>query len=321
VLGYICNDLGGREGMAPDRAAILRRAREHLDRWRDDALVHPSLAVSIPEAASDDMLRDVATMAAEAGAIFQTHANEHLAAVERSLVARGQRPLEHLFHAGALGPHVLIAHSTLVTPAELLLLKESDTAVAYCPVASQWKGNAVAPALMMRELGIRISLGTDGTRSDGFRLVDAAEACQRVAFGMGVGDFSGGAGWTWLGSATSGGADAAGIGGRTGTIKPGLAADFLIVDIDVPELTPSWDLAWELVRLGNRDQIVAVFVGGKLRLWQGWPPDWDGRALLREVRQRAPEAVAKAPIHRVHPPSRDHRAATMRKRGDGEPRR
>jgi cytosine/adenosine deaminase-related metal-dependent hydrolase len=68
-----------------------------------------------------------------------------------------------------------------------------------------------------------------------------------------VGDFSGGAGWTWLDHATTDGAEAAGIGRHTGKIKSGLAADFLIVDIDVPELTPSWDLTWELVRLGNRD--------------------------------------------------------------------
>jgi len=313
VLGCICNDLGTAPS-GTDRSAILQRARDHLERWRDDALVHPSLAISIPEAASDEMLRDVSAMAARAGAIFQTHVNEHLVAVERSLVQRGLRPLEHLSHAGALGSHVLIAHSTLITPSELIILRDTDTAVAYCPVASQWKGNAVAPALTMSELGIRFGIGTDGTRSDGFRLMDAAEACQRLAFGIAVGDFSAGAGWLWLDQATAGGAAAAGLGHRTGTIEPGKAADFLILDIDIPELTPSWDLGWELVRLGNRDQIIAAFVGGKLRLWRGWPLDWDARALLSDVRERAAAAVAKAPIHRIHPTSGEHRARTMAKR-------
>jgi 5-methylthioadenosine/S-adenosylhomocysteine deaminase len=32
---------------------------------------------------------------------------------------------------------VLIAHRTLVTPTELAMLKETDTAIAYSPVASQ----------------------------------------------------------------------------------------------------------------------------------------------------------------------------------------
>jgi cytosine/adenosine deaminase-related metal-dependent hydrolase len=305
VLGLICND------SAPDadRQAIRQRAENFLGEWSSDALVRPSLAISIPEAASDRMLQDISRMAADAGVIFQTHVNEHLVAVERSLVDRGKRPLEHLFHLGALGPQVLVAHSTLVTPGELMMLRDTGTAVAYNPVASQWKGNAVAPAAMMKSLGIRFGIGTDGTRSDGFRLMDAAEATQRIAFGLGTGDSCCGAGWTWLDHATSAGADAAGIGGITGRIEAGKEADFLLVDIDTPEFSPSWDLVWELGRLGNRDQIVGVFVAGKLRLWRGWPIDWDGRALMREVARRAGDAVGAAPIKRVHPGSTAHRAA------------
>jgi 5-methylthioadenosine/S-adenosylhomocysteine deaminase len=223
-------------------------------------------------------------------------------------VERRLRPLEHLHHAGALGPHTLIAHSTLVTPPELDLLRRTDTAVAYNPVASQWKGNAVAPAEMMDVLGIRFGLGTDGTRSDGFRLLDAAEASQRIAFGLAVGDSSCGGGWTWLDHATRGGADAVGLENTTGAIAVGKAADFLVVDIDTPEFTPSWDLPWELVRFGNRDQIEAVLVAGRLRLWHGWPTDWDGRALMRKVAELARGAVARAPIKRIHPTSTEHRA-------------
>lgn len=305
VLGLICNDAAP----GADRAEIRKRAERHLSAWAGHALTHPSLAISIPEAASDEMLRDTSRMAAEAGAVFQTHVNEHLAAVERSLVSRRRRPLDLLHHLGVLGPQVLIAHSTLVTPDELMMLRDTGTAVSYNPVASQWKGNAVAPATLMQSLGIRFGIGTDGTRSDGFRLVDAAEAVQRIAFGLGTGDFSCGAGWTWLEHATARGADAAGLGAVTGEIALGKAADFLVVDIDVPEFSPSWDLIWELVRLGNRDQIEAVFVAGALRLWQGWPVDWDGKALMRRMAERAAKVIASAPIQRIHSRSTEHRSA------------
>jgi len=253
------------------------------------------------------MLHRASRMCAEAGAIFQTHVNEHLVAVERSLVERGLRPLEHLHRAGALGPQALIAHATLVTPSELALLRDTDTAVSYNPVASQWKGNAVAPALLMDTLGIRFGLGTDATRSDGFRLMDAAEAAQKLVFGLSTGDASSGGGWTWLDHATHAGADAVGLKSLTGEIAVGMEADFLIVDIDVPEMLPSFDLSWELVRLGNRDQIVAVFVAGRLRLWRGWPVDWDAQALLADVAKLAGGAVARAPIRKVHPASAEHR--------------
>ncbi|MFJ7958851.1 amidohydrolase family protein [Streptomyces sp. NPDC096319] len=310
VLGLVCNDVDS--GGPPDPAGpprprrghtVLDRAERHLARHEGDPLVHASLAVSIPEAATEETLRRTARLAAAAGAVVQIHVNEHLAAVERSLVRHGLRPLEHLHALGALGPQLLAAHATLLTPREITLLADTGAAVSYNPVASAWKGNAVAPATTLAERGVRFGLGTDGTRGDGFRLAEAAEFAQRLAYGLVTGDSSCGAGWTWLEHATRGGADALGLGARTGTIAPGLAADFLLVDVTTPELALSWDLPWELVRRGNRDQITAVFVEGRLRLRHGRPVGWDGEALVRRAAELAHEAVGRAAITRVHPTS------------------
>ncbi|MCY1312983.1 hypothetical protein D9M70_634630 [compost metagenome] len=76
----------------------------------------------------------------------------------------------------------------------------------------------------------------------------------------------------------------------------------------MPELAPSWDLTWELVRLANRDQIRAVFVDGDLRLWQGWPTDWDARALMQAIHAMAADTVANAPIRKLHDAADVHRA-------------
>ncbi|MBT2323520.1 amidohydrolase family protein [Variovorax paradoxus] len=307
VLGMICND-AALEGDEAGTRRILDAAANFLLRLEHDALVHPSLAISIPEAATDRMLHDVAALTQESGRRFQTHVNEHLAAVERSLVARGLRPLELLHACGALNASALLAHATLLTPRELGLLRDSGAAVAYNPVASQWKGNAVLDAGLLGMLGVPFGLGTDGTRADGFRLMDAAEATQRLTQGLANGDSSCGGGWLWLDHATHRGAEAAGLGAVTGRIAEGLAADFLLVDLDVPEFVPNWDLTWELVRFANRDQIEAVFVNGALRLWQGWPLDWDARALMHEVAGIARRDVRRAPIQRVHPTADLHRA-------------
>ncbi|MFI8962625.1 amidohydrolase family protein [Streptomyces sp. NPDC053493] len=325
VLGLVCNDAdAGADGQGDSRgaghgaglgeagrAAVLDRAEKHLVRYDGDPLVHASLAVSIPEAATDATLRDTARLAAEAGAVVQIHINEHLAAVERSLVRHGLRPLEHLHAVGALGPQLLAAHATLLTPREVTLLADTGAAVSYNPVASAWKGNAVAPATAMAERGVRFGLGTDGTRGDGFRLAEAAEFAQRIAYGLATGDSSCGAGWTWLEHAGRGGADAVGLGARTGTIAAGLAADFLLVDVTTPELALSRDLPWELVRRGNRDQITAVFVGGRLRLWCGRPVGWDGSALVRRAAALAEAAVGSAAVTRAHPTSTRARAENV----------
>lgn len=306
VLGLVCNDGVHPAGDAAF-ALLQRQAQEHLAALEHDPLVHPALAVSIPEVGSDRMLAWLAALAQESGRIFQTHANEHLVAVERSLVARGLRPIELLASCGALNARTLLAHATLLTPHELGLLKDSGAAVAYNPVASQWKGNAVLDAVQLLQQRVPFALGTDGTRYDGFRLMDAAEATQRIAYGLARGDSSCGGGWPWLDHATCQAAPAVGLQGVTGRIAEGLAADFLLLDLDVPELSPSWDLTWELVRLADRSQLEAVFVQGALRLWRGWPVDWDARALMAQVRELAREDIARAPIQRLHPTADAHR--------------
>ncbi|MBT2526456.1 amidohydrolase family protein [Streptomyces sp. ISL-99] len=305
VLGLVCNDADS----GADTSTTLASAEKHLVRYCTEELIHPSLAVSVPEAATAHTLRDTARLAAAAGAVVQIHVNEHLAAVERSLVQHGLRPLEYLHEVGALGPQLLAAHATLLTPREVTLLADSGAAVSYNPVASAWKGNAVAPATTMAERGIRFGLGTDGTRGDAFRLAEAAEFAQRLAYGLATGDSSCGAGWTWLEHAGRGGADAVGLGARTGRTAAGAAADFLLVDVSGPEMRLSWDLPWELVRRGNRDQITAVFVGGRLRLWRGWPLDWDGPALVRRAAELSRDVLLRAPVTRVHPTSTEARHA------------
>ncbi|NLU67204.1 amidohydrolase family protein [Streptomyces sp. HNM0574] len=274
---------------------------EHLGRWDGNPLIHPSLAIPVPEDATAAVHRKTAKLCAEADAVLQVHVNEHLASVERSLKSTGRRPLEYLHHIGALGPHTLGAHGTLLTPAEMRMLADSGAALSYNPVASSWKGNAVTHATMLDAMGVRFGTGTDGTRGDGFRLVDAAETAQRLAYGIASGDSVCGAGRMWLRHATSLSADALGLGKVTGEIAEGRAADYLVVDLRVPELTPSTDLEWELVRFGNRDLITAVVVAGRLRLWEGNPRDWDASALVDEVASLAPEVVRRADIDRVEP--------------------
>ncbi len=118
-----------------------------------------------------------------------------------------------------------------------------------------------------------------------------------------------GAGWTWLEHAGRGGADAVGLGAPYRPTAEGAAAELLLVDVIGPEMRLSWDLPWELVRRGNRDQITAVFVAGRLRLWRGQPTDWDGPALVRRAAELSRKVVERAPVTRVHPTSTRARRA------------
>ncbi|HWO08435.1 MAG TPA: amidohydrolase family protein [Polyangiaceae bacterium] len=285
---------------------ILEHAQEHIEQVAPYPLITPSLSASSFYGNRPETLAAISEYAKSKGVLLQIHANEHAPEVHDSVLRYGKRPIELLADHGVLGPHVLIHHATLVTDREVALLARSGAAVSYNPVASEWKGNAVAPALAFAAHGVRFGLGSDNTRFNGFRTLDAAEHAQRLQYGLRTNDFSAGAAWTWVDAITRGSADAAGFVG-VGALAPGNAADFLILDTQRPETLISWDFEWELVRYYDRDQIAAVVVGGKPVLAAGQPVDWDAAAFLREHAALGRRIGSSPGIRRVHGPSRQYR--------------
>jgi cytosine/adenosine deaminase-related metal-dependent hydrolase len=289
-----------------DEAICL--ADKHVASCRQFSRVVPSLACGTVQSNSGEMITALSHYCRDHNILFQIHANEHTPEVHACIEAYGKRPIELLHSLDALGPHTLIAHATLVTPSELRLLKESDTAVAYNPVASMWKGNSVAPALDFIAQGIRFGLGSDATRNDGFRMIEAAESCQRIAYGMPKDDFSCGAGWPWVFAATQGGADACGLGQETGAIVPGRRADFLVLDLSHPEVLPSWDFTWELVRFYDRANLLATVVDGKLVMLGGRSTLLESDRFFRDSIQEGMQWIREARLVRLHGRSDEYRS-------------
>ena len=253
-----------------------------------------------------DTLGAIGAYAHAKGILHQIHANEHFPEVHEINLRHGLRPIELLDRSGALGPQTLIHHATLATDREVSALARSGAAVSYNPVASEWKGNAVAPALAFVAHGVRFGLGSDATRYDGFRTLDEAEHAQRLVFGLRTEDFSSGAAWTWVDAITRGSADAAGWS-NAGLIAAGYRADFLILDTDRPETLPSWDFEWELVRYYNRDQIAAVVVDGQPVLIGGQAVGWDSAEFIRRHGELARRVGQTPGITRVHGASERYR--------------
>ena len=288
--------------------AGLAVAERHLEDCKPFARISPSLACGTVQSNSGAMIAALSTFCREREILFQIHANEHTLEVHASLDAYGRRPIEYLHDLGALGPTTLIAHATLVTNSEIEILRETDTAVAYNPLASVWKGNAVAPALAYLSRGIRVGLGSDATRNDGFRMLDAAETCQRIAYGLPQDDFSCGAGWSWTHAATQGGADAALLGETLGSLAPGMKADFLILDCSGPEVRPSWDLAWEFVRYYDRADILATVVDGEAVLIHGKSTRFDSESFVESEAEAGRRFVLEAELVKLHPTSEEERS-------------
>ena len=280
---------------------------EHIDHCSGHETLKPSVCCSSFMGNSPETLNKLSNLCKEKGILLQIHSNEHFPEVHEAILNHGCRPTELLHKHDVLGSHVLLHHTTLVSEPEIEMIVETDTATSYNPLASMWKGNAVAPALRFAQRGLRFGMGSDTTSADGFKNLMAAEACQRIEHALPVADFSCGAAWTWVDAATSQGAAATGADGDHGALASGQAADFLVLDMNAPECLPSHDFEWELVRYYNRDQIEAVVVNGRLCMSAGKPVGWDTEA-LRAAGLSAAKKVTSAPdIVRCHGPSGHYR--------------
>lgn len=273
-----------------DAVALIER---HLARLAGHARITPSVGLSIGWA-SEALLGAAVDLARTGRAVIQVHAAQHTREVEQVVDATGLRPIEYLAEVGLLNPSTVVAHGVLTTMAELRLLAATGTGVVYVPLASLWKGNGVARVGTMDALGVRLALGTDATSADGFRTLFAADALQRVVNDLPFDDFAGMPPARWLAIATGGGADVVGLGEVIGRLAPGAEADLLVLRIDQPELTPSWDPPSELVRLASPAMVEEVYVAGECVLRAGQPTGWDGESLLAEVDRLAVETLERA---------------------------
>ena len=97
---------------------------------------------------------------------FHVHVAEGMNDVYDSLRNYGCRPVNRLLYNGILGEKTMLGHCIHVSPAELDIIKETNTMVCHNPESNM--GNAVgcSPVLQMYGKGILIGLGTDAYTHD-----------------------------------------------------------------------------------------------------------------------------------------------------------
>lgn len=89
-----------------------------------------------------------------------------------------------------------------------------------------------------------------------------------------------------------------------------MAADFLLLDMMVPECLPSHDFEWELDRYCNCDQVAAVVVEGNICMFNGGPLNWSVDELKTERLRIANSITTVKEIKRCHGVSGNYRSPT-----------
>ena len=256
------------DSLVEDEAAILKDSIRLIDDYHnptDGAMVRVGLAPCSPFSVSRELMRDAALLARDKGVMLHTHLAENDEDIAYSMENFGCRPGQYAEDLGWTGDDVWHAHCVKLDASEIDLFARSKTGVAHCPCSNCRLGSGIAPVRQMRDAGVKVGLGVDGSASnDAGHLLDEARQAmllQRVKNGADAMSAR-----EVLEIATLGGARVLGRA-DCGSLEVGKRADLAIWDMSVLAAAGSWDPVAALVLTGPHN-VRDLFVEGK-RVAQG----------------------------------------------------
>ncbi|MEM9785320.1 MAG: 8-oxoguanine deaminase [Pseudomonadota bacterium] len=250
------------DALVEDEEAILEDCIRVIDTHHDPspgAMIRVGVAPCSPFSVSRDLMRDAAILARDKGVMLHTHLAENDEDIAYSLERFGCRPGQYAEELGWTGDDVWHAHCVKLGSDEIDVFARSRTGVAHCPCSNCRLGSGIAPVRAMREAGVPVGLGVDGSASNdvGNLVAEARQAMllQRVQNGADAMSAR-----EALEIATRGGAQVLGRD-DCGQIAVGKRADIALWDMGVVENAGSWDPAALL--LAGPNKVRDLFVEGR----------------------------------------------------------
>ncbi len=129
------------------------------------AMVRVALAPCSPFSVTPQLMTRTAELAERLDVRLHTHLAEDADEDVYCLEAFGKRPIEHFADVGWGSDRAWIAHCVFPNDDEIDKLATWGTGVAHCPSSNQLIGAGLAPIREMRDAGVNVGLGCDGSAS------------------------------------------------------------------------------------------------------------------------------------------------------------
>ncbi|HHJ81375.1 MAG TPA: TRZ/ATZ family hydrolase, partial [Candidatus Tenderia electrophaga] len=248
---------------AANAEEYIHKGLQLHDEYRHHPLIKTAFAPHAPYTVSNEPLAKIQVLAEELDLPIHIHLHETADEISGSIEQYQIRPLQRLQQQGLLTPRLLAVHMTQLSDDEISLLAKSGSHVVHCPESNLKLASGFCPVDKLLKAGVNVALGTDGAASnndlDMFgEMRSAALLAKAVAT-----DASAVPAATALSMATINGARALGIDDETGSLEPGKAADFTIVNLGGIDSQPIYNPISQLVYATGRDKVSDVWVGGK----------------------------------------------------------
>jgi guanine deaminase len=261
----------------------LRQSADLCARWhmRDAGRLRYAFTPRFAVTCSAELLRESARLAAEAGALWQTHLAEDAGEIAevRRLFPEAVDYLDVYDRAGALGSQAVLAHAVHLSDREVERLAESGAKVAHCPASNLFLAAGMMPLARYLDAGIGVGLGSDVAGGPELSVVGAMRigayvqvARRRAGLDEALQDRPVLDPLAWLRLGTLEGAKVLGLADETGSLELGKDGDFIVVDPDITDPlrgddtwdpTDPADLISRLIFRTHPDMVRGAWVRGR----------------------------------------------------------
>ncbi len=226
-------------GLPPDSVVqtedeILADCQRMIEAYHDPeplAMLRIALAPCSPFSVTADLMRESVKLAEETGVLLHTHLAETRDEEAYCLRRSGMRPVDLMEELGWLRDDVWYAHLVVLNDADIAKLSSAKVGMAHCPSSNMILGSGIARVTEMKNTGIVIGLGVDGSASNDtsnmIREVRQTMLLQRVHYGADALTAR-----EALRMATIGGARVLHREDEIGSIEVGKAADLIAFDLN-----------------------------------------------------------------------------------------
>jgi len=286
------------DSVVEDEAAILSDSQRVIEQYHDAsryAMLRIVLAPCSPFSVSPQLMRQSVALARSYGVYSHTHLAETVDEVAYCAETFGRSPVELAEDLGWVGADVWHAHMVHLGADEIIRLGRTSTGIAHCPSSNMRLASGIAPVRQMRQAGVRVGLGVDGSASnDGSHML--AEARQALLLQRVTGNPAAMSSNEALELATRGGANVLGRD-DIGYLAAGMAADFIGYRLDILALAGGaiHDPLASLV-FCHPPQVDMSVINGRVRVQNGILLDVDLTALV-ERHNAIAYALVRGELH------------------------
>jgi cytosine/adenosine deaminase-related metal-dependent hydrolase len=192
--------------------------------------------------------------------------------------------------------HLAQVHTVWLTPNEIDRLAETGTSISHNPSSNTKLAAGFAPIPEMLAAGVNVALGCDGGPSNNsYDLIREMKLAAVIHKARTLDPLVVPA-ETVLELATIHGARALGLENEIGSLEVEKKADFVVLNMDRPGLTPSPNPVSTLVYAAMGSDVETVVIDGRVVVEGGRLLTLNEEAVLAEARRRAAEVYARAGV-------------------------